>query len=69
MKEISKDYIEEWLKLLEKNGIKSRTSSFKLPQGHIGNGLYRIADGVISGKAGWEAFQKELMRQGLKKIK
>lgn len=56
--------IEEWRKKM----AASRKTTFDLPQGYIGNGWYRISDGCICNKAAYDAFQKELLRQG-KQIK
>lgn len=59
-KEITIDDIRQWKQDLQKKKIKSRNVSFNLPQGHIGNGIYRIADGCLTNKAGWELFLKAL---------
>lgn len=69
MKEITIEDIKAWKKKLAESGIVSRKTTFNLPQGHIGNGVYRIADGVLTGKLGWDTFQKELMRQAGATIK
>lgn len=64
MKEITVEDIRAWKKELAESGIASRKTTFNLPQGHIGGGWYRIADGCLTNKAGWDAFQKELIKQG-----
>lgn len=68
-KEITIEDIEKYLKELKDSGIGSRRTTFNLPQGDIGGGWYRVSDGCLTNKAGWEAFQKELIKQGMASLK
>lgn len=63
MREITSEEVKKWKKDLAKVGVHSRKTSFGLPQGHIGNGIYRIADGVLCGKQGWDYYLNELKKQ------
>lgn len=51
--------LEDLDQCMKELGIK------KLPKfGYVGGGMYQIGDGCFTGKAGWDAFNKELQRQG-----
>lgn len=67
-KEITIEDIKAWNKQLEEAGIKSRTT-FNKPVGYIGHGFYRISDGCFVDKNGWDAFEKELLKQGVATMK
>lgn len=58
--EITIDDIRKWKEQLNNRGIKSRGTTFRLPQGHIGNGIYRIHDGCLTNEAGWDMYIKAL---------
>lgn len=58
--EITIEDIRKWKAELNKNNIPSRNTSYTLPQGHIGNGVYRIADGFLTNEAGWDMYIKAL---------
>ncbi len=63
MSQVTAEDVREWKKALSEAAVKSRLTTFNLPQGHIGNGVYRIADGCLTNKSGWDDFQKELLRR------
>jgi len=65
-KEITIEDVRKWKAELEKKNIKSRGVTFNLPQGHIGNGIYRIADNCWTNEAGWNQYLEALLKAGEK---
>lgn len=58
-KEITIEDIKKWKSEMKKLKIGDR-SSYNLHTGHIGNGVYRIADGFLTNEAGWDEYIKLL---------
>lgn len=63
--EITTADIIKWRQELNKKNIKGRENIFTLPQGHIGNGVYRIANGFLTNKSGWDEYIN-LLKEKLK---
>lgn len=67
--QVTTEDIRECMKQLIDAGIARGIGGHTQPVGYVGGGLYRIADGVYGGKNAWDAFEKELLRQGMKFVK